>query len=54
MHYQLGFLNLLYWQGSFKIIILGVEEGMVKLAHSYMAGGRGTFIPLVPTFWEAT
>lgn len=54
IHYQFGFLNLLYWQGSFKIIILGVGEGMVKLAHSYIAGGRGTFIPLVPIFWEAT
>ena len=40
MHYLFLF-NLLYHQGSLKIIILGAGEGAVKLAGSHTAGGRG-------------
>lgn len=43
------FFYLLYRQGSLKIIIHGAGEGMVKLAHSHIAGGRGKS---VQPFWE--
>lgn len=40
---------LLCRQGALKIIIPGAGEGMVKLAHSLIAGGRGKS---AQPFWE--